>query len=216
MGKHLDYHLEELRIALDSGDSRRVLPQVHDGETTILDVGCGIGQSLIALGTEGRRCIGIDVDEAAIRHGRETFGDRLQLEVAGAEQIPLEAGTVDLAMCRVSLPYTNVPRALAQMRRVLRPGGRIWLTLHGRRTAQGYLGEAWQARSPVRMAHVLYILANGWLFELTGRVLPYVTGRYESWQSQQAVSRALARLGFEVEVRVEGRHTVVEGRLPPG
>ena len=62
MSKHLAYHLEELRIALADGDERRVLPRVLDGESTILDVGCGIGQSLVALGTDGRRCIGIDVD----------------------------------------------------------------------------------------------------------------------------------------------------------
>jgi ubiquinone/menaquinone biosynthesis C-methylase UbiE len=216
MGEHLAYHLEELRIALDPSDARRVLPELRETDRTILDVGCGIGQTLVALGAEDRRRIGVDVDEAAIRHGLEVHGGRIELAVAAAERLPLPDATADLVICRVALPYTNVPRALAEMRRVLRPGGRLWLTLHERRTVQGYLRDALRARHPVRIAHVLYILANGALLSSTGRVLPWLDGRFESWQSPQAVDRLLRRHGLEVATRRQGRHAVVEACLPIG
>lgn len=214
MGDPLAYHLEELRIALDRSDVRRVLPVLRERDGTILDVGCGIGQTLMALDADGRRRIGVDVDEAAIRHGRAVHGERLELAVAAAERLPLPDASVDLVICRVALPYTDVPRALAEMRRVLRPGGRLWLTLHERRTVQGYLRDALRARHPVRIAHVLYILANGLLLSATGRVLPWLNGRYESWQSPEAVSRLLRRHGLEAGAGRQGRHTVVEAELP--
>lgn len=216
MGERLAYHLEELRIALDRSDARRALPDLRAGDRTILDVGCGIGQTLLALEADDRERIGVDVDEAAIRHGLATHGDRLRLAVAAAERLPLADASADLVICRVSLPYTNVPRALSEMARVLRPGGRVWLTLHERRTVLGYLREAVAARSAKRVVHVLYILANGALLSGTGRVLPWLGGRYESWQSAQAVGRLLRRHGLEVAVRRQGRHEVVEATRPLG
>ena len=39
----IEYHLEELNIALDKDDERRVLPDILDSDKAILDIGCGIG-----------------------------------------------------------------------------------------------------------------------------------------------------------------------------
>lgn len=216
MGEHLAYHLEELRIALDRSDARRALPALREDDRTIVDVGCGIGQTLLALESPELALWGIDVDEAAVRHGLAVHGDRLRLAVATAERLPFADASADLVICRVSLPYTDVPRALREMARVLRPGGRAWLTLHERRTVLGYLRDALRARHPVRIAHVLYILANGALLTATGRVLPWIDGRYESWQSPGTVCRLLRRFGLEPAVRQEGRHVVVEAVRPRG
>jgi hypothetical protein len=45
----IEYHLRELEIALDKNDNRKILPNVLDSDKVILDIGCGIGLSFIAL-----------------------------------------------------------------------------------------------------------------------------------------------------------------------
>ena len=63
----VEYHLEELDIALDASDDRRILPTLL--EHAVMDIGCGIGQTFIAMDCLGKICVGIDVDEDAIRSG---------------------------------------------------------------------------------------------------------------------------------------------------
>lgn len=211
--KNIDYHLKELAIALDPNDPRRVLPQVLPSDRAILDVGCGMGQSLLALGAAVPERVGVDIDEEAVHYGTAQYGAELRLLVADARRLPLPTASFDLVFSRVALPYTDVPSTLREMRRVLRPGGRVWLTLHDRAVVLGYLREALQARQPKRWVHVLYTLLNGYLLKHFGRVVPFLTGRYESWQDPATISKLLTRHGFAVEVRQVGRHTVVEGRL---
>lgn len=45
------------------------------------------------------------------------------------EQLPLPAG-FDGVFCEVALPYMHIPRALAELPRVLIPGGLLKATLH--------------------------------------------------------------------------------------
>ena len=60
----IDYHKNELKIALDVNNQNRILPELSEDDKVILDIGCGIGQSFIALNcTEGRKCIWIDIDK---------------------------------------------------------------------------------------------------------------------------------------------------------
>jgi ubiquinone/menaquinone biosynthesis C-methylase UbiE len=209
----IEYHLREMAIALDEGDERRILPEVRDGEKIILDIGCGIGQSLIALDRADLTRIGIDIDEDAIRYGIAHYGDRIQFIHASAHRIPLPSRTFDLVYSRVSLPYTNIPRAIKEIRRVLRKGGRVWMTLHDRSMAARYMREAIRTRNVKRLVHVAYILANGFLLKHLGRVVPFITGRYESWQDPAAMEALLVRHGFTVNVQKVGRHTVIEGCL---
>jgi ubiquinone/menaquinone biosynthesis C-methylase UbiE len=211
--KAIDYHLQELAIALDENDARRVLPQVLASDRAILDVGCGIGQSLLALGGGDSLRVGVDVDEESVRFGAARHGKGIVFVVADARQLPLPSATFDLVFSRVSLPYTDVPKTLREMRRVLRPGGRVWLTLHGRSVVLGYMAEALRARQPKRLLHATYTLMNGYLLKHFGVVIPFITGRYESWQHPQAICKLLRREGLEVEVQLKGRHTVVEGQL---
>ena len=63
----IEYHEQELRIALDPANPKRLVPDTGSA-TSVLDIGCGAGQTLIAL-PPGKRCIGVDIDEEAIRLG---------------------------------------------------------------------------------------------------------------------------------------------------
>ena len=208
----LDYHLKELGIALDRNDERRILPTVLDSDKVILDIGCGIGQTFIALDWADRTCVGLDVDKEAIRFGSKNYGSKIQFILSDAQYIPLPASTFDLVYGRVSLPYTNIPKVIREIRRVLRSDGRVWMTLHSRDRAVLYLKEAIRSRNIKRLMHVTYILINGYLLKYFGIVLRFLDGSYESWQDLSAMKKLLVRSGFKAEVHEAGRHTVIEGR----
>lgn len=210
----VDYHLKELNIALDAEDPRRALPELGAGDQVVLDIGCGIGQSLLALQNPHCRRIGIDVDHEAIRYGRDVFGHELELHVAPAERLPVADQSCDLVFSRVALPYTHIPRALREMRRVLKPGGRVWITLHNRSVAGEYWHGALETLNLKRLLHVLYILLNGYMLKYLGLLLPFVNGHYESWQDIETMTRLLEQLHFEVRSEQRGRHTIVEATLP--
>jgi ubiquinone/menaquinone biosynthesis C-methylase UbiE len=210
----IDYHLCELEVALNATDERRIVPTLLDSEKTILDVGCGIGQTFIALNCTDRTCIGLDVDKEVLRYGMTNYGHRIQFVCSDAKAIPTVAETFDLVFCRVSLPYTNIPTVIREIRRVLKTPGRVWMTLHSRDTAINYLKESVSPRLTLkRFVHVLYILLNGYLLKYFGIVVPFVNGKFESWQDSSTMEKLLRRNGFEASTYKVGRHTVIEGHL---
>ncbi len=132
---------------------------------------------------------------------------------ADAAQLPIESGTVDLVISRVAFPYTNLPRAIAEARRVLRDGGRIWITLHSREMVLAWLRQSLCSRNPRASAQRAYTLLNGYAFKHFGLLLPYFNGKYESWQDVPAILRLLAKHGFEARQAGNDEHTLVRGQL---
>src|ERR1700751_3156039 len=91
-----------------------------------LDVGCGEGREAVALRRRfGFRVTGLDPVPRHIELARAAAGqDGLAFAVGTAENIPAGPGTADLVWCRDVLVHVpNLPRAYAEFRRVLRPGG---------------------------------------------------------------------------------------------
>jgi 2-polyprenyl-3-methyl-5-hydroxy-6-metoxy-1,4-benzoquinol methylase len=92
----------------------------------VLDVGCGHGlwvAEIAALGWEAR---GIDLDERAVLAGRRAG---LDLEVATlAQHAARNAGAYDAVTLSHVIEHLPDPRAaLADVRALLRPGGRVWI-----------------------------------------------------------------------------------------
>jgi len=212
----IEYHLKELEIAFNKNDERKSLPIILDSDKIILDIGCGIGQSFIALDCSDKICIGIDVDEDVIRYGIENYGSKIQFILSDAKRIPLPSNTVDLVYSRVSLPYTNIPKVIKEIRRVLRQDGRVWMTLHSKDMAIKYIKEAISSRNIKRFVYVTYVILNGYFLKYFGIVFPFINGRYESWQNTSAIKKLLILSSFEVNVHEVGSHTVIEGRLIQG
>ncbi len=92
----------------------------------VLDLGCGAGRFLREL---GEHAIGVEIAEAAARRARENTGaDVRLLEPDGS--IPLGHGEVDLVWCSETLEHIpDVAHALLEIRRVLKPGGRLLATV---------------------------------------------------------------------------------------
>ena len=99
--------------------------QVTDRRPRILDVGCGTGANLLMLSKYGD-AEGVDVSEDALEFCRERGLEKVKL--GAAEELPYEDGTFDLVTAFDVVEHIDDDLAgLREMRRVLRPGGRVLL-----------------------------------------------------------------------------------------
>jgi ubiquinone/menaquinone biosynthesis C-methylase UbiE len=125
------------------GDGRQWVCSRAQGE--VLEVAIGTGRNL-AFYPAGVRLSGIDLSPAMLERARERAGElgvEVDLREGDAQDLPFPDESFDTVVCTLSL--CNVPddrRAMAEMKRVLRPGGRLLLLDHIR--AASGLGRAVQ------------------------------------------------------------------------
>lgn len=209
-----NYHLRELAIARNPADPRHSLPTIPADCRRVLDIGCGAGQTLLALNLpptlEGW---GVDVDPAAIALGKR-LASHLHLTIASGERLPPELRDVDFIYSRVALPYMAIPAALAEMARVMSPGGTLWFSLHPARMTLRECSCALMRGRVRELVGRLYVLASGVCFWLTGRTFaaPWGTHHTESWQSIRGMRLALTRAGFELTSVQRTAHFIITAR----
>jgi arsenite methyltransferase len=107
---------------------------VRPGER-LLDIASGTGASaLLAAGECGCLVAGVDYGERAVvdaQRAADASGlcDRVGFIVGDAEALPFEDGQFDAVLCECSLcTFQDKPRAITEIRRVLRPNGRLALS----------------------------------------------------------------------------------------
>lgn len=104
-----------------------------DQPASVLDIGCGTGvlASCIAEALPGASICGVDLVPEMIAGGRgrwETMPDRGFPVQGDSERLPFSDGAFDVVTCTNSFHhYPHQDRAVAEMRRVLKPGGRLLL-----------------------------------------------------------------------------------------
>lgn len=204
------YHLHELEIARSLDDSRRVMPRIGPQHRRVLDLGCGAGQTLLASNLPPDVwAAGVDVDFDALLLGQELAAP-LSLVNGLAEGLPFADGAFDLVIARVVLPFVHIRPVLAEIGRVLQPGGELWALVHPPRRTWRSLRAATRARDTRQLLHQSYVLANGTLFHLSGAVVPSpASGRYESFQTAHAMIRELRQVGLANVVVERARHHTV-------
>jgi len=103
------------------------------GGERVLDVACGTGlvsfRAARSVGPAGR-VLGVDLSGAMVDAARERALQRAlpnaTFERMDAESLALPAASFDVVLCALGLMYMPEPeQALREMRRVLRPGGRL-------------------------------------------------------------------------------------------
>jgi ubiquinone/menaquinone biosynthesis C-methylase UbiE len=93
-----------------------------------VDVGCGTGLMSAMLAAQGRQVVGVDLSAAMIAQARRSSGSSATFIEADAENLPIASSSVDAVVNLISLHhYPDPSRAIAEFRRVLRPGGRLVL-----------------------------------------------------------------------------------------
>ena len=102
-----------------------ICSRVTDRRPRILDVGCGTGANLLMLSKYGE-AEGVDVSEDALAFCRERGLD--QVKLGAGEDLPYDDGMFDLVTAFDVVEHMDDDLAgLKEMRRVLRPGGRVLL-----------------------------------------------------------------------------------------
>lgn len=98
---------------------------------SVLDLGSGTGDMLRRFEKRGaERLLGIDVSVGMLEVARGLAGDSSRIEYVNSsvESLPLADDEFDIALSCIAFHHFPDPEgALAEVRRVLRPGGRLYL-----------------------------------------------------------------------------------------
>lgn len=136
-------------------------------DKSVLDIGVGVGTDFVRFARAGARVTGVDLTEHAVslvrtRLAQEGLEGRLM--VADAEQLPFDDAEFDVVYSWGVLHHTpGTAAAVAEARRVLKPGGRACVMLYARRSWVGLglwarhavlKGRPWRSLSDVIANHM--------------------------------------------------------------
>ena len=98
--------------------------------SVVADVGVGTGFLAEGALAAGARVIGIDSSEGMLAEARKRFaGQRFEAQAGEVDSLPLSTAEVDVVLANMVLHHApDPPRAIREMTRVLKPGGRLVIT----------------------------------------------------------------------------------------
>ncbi|MFH1465227.1 MAG: methyltransferase domain-containing protein [Pseudomonadota bacterium] len=117
--------------------------------TRLLDLAVGTGLVSRHLRPRVGHITGLDITEAMVAQARDAVDE---LVISPAETMPFADGTFDAVVCRQGIQFMDLAPALAEVHRVLRPGGRfltVDLCAYGAEDRDEYF-EILRLRNPAR------------------------------------------------------------------
>lgn len=115
-----------------------VVPRLGQPRGPVLDAGCGDGTLAAALAEAGWRPVPVDSSAAMARLTMAATGSAV---VADALRLPVRTGSLPAVVSAFLVPHLpDLPAALAELRRVLRAGGRLVLATWESAAASPFTG----------------------------------------------------------------------------
>jgi SAM-dependent methyltransferase len=115
-GNCREYVTMHHRLGVDAGDQ-------------LLDVACGSGLAMELARLRGAACSGIDASARLVAVARDR-NPGCDIQVGDMHALPWEAASFDVVTSFRGI-WGTTPRAMAEIHRVLRPGGRVGITVWG-------------------------------------------------------------------------------------
>ncbi len=130
---HADWWIDEFTEGADPEYEEQVLPlaiRELAGAERILDIGCGDGQVSRRVASAGTTVVGVDPTWNQISVARQRAGGPTYAQ-AGAGALPFADGAFDAVVCCLVFEHiVDVDVAIAELARVLAPGGRCCFFLN--------------------------------------------------------------------------------------
>jgi len=107
---------------------RLVLPRIYGHD--VLELGCGLGDLLADMLEAGYTCRAVEHSPEMVAAARDTLqrrkvGERNWVLQGSAQHLPFAAGSFDTVVSTFPSEYIYDPDTIAEVERVLRPGGRL-------------------------------------------------------------------------------------------
>jgi SAM-dependent methyltransferase len=110
----------------------------------VLDLGCGEGRFSRMLAERGARCMGLDLIGQMTRTARHRDASRNSYVTADAARVPAADGSFDLVVSFVTMvDFPDIRSVIAEIGRVLRPGGHLVVANLGFVTATALPTSGW-------------------------------------------------------------------------
>ncbi|SRR5579875_546165 len=190
----------------------------------VLDVACGTALASEPLSQRGFRITGVDVSERMLEKARARIS-QAEFVRGEAEALPFERGEFDAAICAQAIHWMDKGKAVAEMARVVRPGGRVavwWKTLVPEepiRLLRAAAAEAVGKTAPPDImegsfrAFYQHPFAERWL-----RVVPYVvmttTDRWIGYEKSRARLEHYGERAQDYLVELERRMREIDRDKP--
>jgi ArsR family transcriptional regulator len=152
---------DRLRAELFGRDFAAALLGLLPDTWTVGDLGCGTGAMLPLLAPHVGLVIGVDASEEMLAAARARAADvpNVELRHGTLESLPLDDRALDAATLMLVLHHLASPAdALAEARRVLKPGGRLLIVdmaPHDREEYRQRMGHVWLGFSAEQMQRLL-------------------------------------------------------------
>ena len=160
----------------------------------ILDLAAGTGTASAAIAKHGAHVTAADFSEGMLAEGRirQAGNDLIDFVWADATELPFEDDSFDAATISFGLRNVEGPeRALAEMFRVVKPGGRIVICEFSRPTST-FMRGPYAAYSRVVLPRIA-----GLLNKSAAEAYRYLNESIEAWPSQERLAAMLREAGFE-------------------
>jgi len=114
-----------MTLGLDQRWRRATVAAVVQPGDKVLDACCGTGDLAVAALRAGATVIGLDFSERMLERARRKSSEIVWVQ-ADAQQLPFEDASFDAATVGFGVRnLEDLERGLAELRRILRPGGRL-------------------------------------------------------------------------------------------
>jgi len=155
----------------------------------VLDIAAGTGTSSAALAKSGAEVVAVDFSPGMIAEGRKRHPDLTFVE-GDAQELPFPTGSFDVATISFGLRNVNNPqKALAEMKRILRPGGRLVVCEFSHPDRAVLAGSYW--------GYLKYVMpAVARLTSSHARAYTYLMNSIRDWPTQDILAQWLRVAGF--------------------